>query len=84
MPLYHFSCETCGKKTRKILGMTSSQLSEAKMTCTCGGLLKRQQEGAPTAQKVESLDNGIMPKKVERLAEAERLFHEYRQTGNKS
>jgi hypothetical protein len=33
-------------------------------------------EQPPSVRVVETIDNGIMPKKVERLSEAERLFKE--------
>lgn len=80
MPLYHFVCKTCQKKTRKILDATASQLVSLQLSCDCGGSLEREQVDGPSSQKVETLDNGIMTKKVERLADAERIFDEYRKT----
>jgi hypothetical protein len=44
--------------------------------CTkCGGGVKRTPR-PPTAFVKERLDNGIMPRAVERPADAERLYHE--------
>lgn len=80
MPLYHFYCLSCSQRTRKILELTSAQVLESKILCKCGGTLKREQLDGPTSRKIESLDNGIMAKKVERLADAERLFDEYCKT----
>ncbi|NBT57368.1 hypothetical protein EBT16_01145 [bacterium] len=84
MPLYHFICKECQKKTRKILDVGASGLVSLQLNCTCGGELNREQSDGPSAQKVETLDNGIMTKKIERLADAERIYYEYRETENKN
>jgi len=39
--------------------------------------------GAPTTRIVESLDNGLMPRAIERPAESERLFKERAEADNR-
>lgn len=72
MPLYYFKCETCGAALRKI--MAPEQAREPRI-CVCGEVLSRDPH-PPSSQAVETLDNGIMPRRLERLADAERLFAE--------
>lgn len=70
MPLYYFLCSDCGDQTRKLL-----EPSEAKVSppCKCGGDLKRDPH-PPSNQVKETLDNGIMARKVERYSDAEELY----------
>lgn len=72
MPLFNFVCSDCGKRSKAIL--TPEQAKESRL-CECGSALKRDAQG-PTTMVVEHLDNGVMPRSVERLADAERLFKE--------
>lgn len=74
MPLYHFECPVCMEKTRKILSLKVYR--QRKVACkNCNCELSRVVE-PPTSQVMETLDNGLMPKKLERLADSERLHHE--------
>ena len=45
--------------------------------------MDRDAQGA-SSQNVEVLDNGLMNKRLERLADAERLFHERYENSNKT
>lgn len=75
MPLYHFRCEACLTVKRRIL--TPEQSKNASETCPeCGAGMVRDVK-PPTARVVEVLDNGAMSRRVERLADAERLFREH-------
>jgi len=66
MAQYKFLCSTCGFK--------KARLSLDPFDCPkCKSPMKRNASG-PTNQVYEQLDNGLMPRKVERLADAERLF----------
>lgn len=73
MPLYYYSCPGCGADARRIL--TPAEAKSVPQKCTCGVELQRRATG-PTCQCVETLDNGIMTKRLERLADAEKLFSE--------
>jgi hypothetical protein len=53
----------------------SLEASRALRCRECGGPLHRAGLG-PSTQVVERLDNGLMPRALERLADAERLFEE--------
>lgn len=48
---------------------------------TCSKPLKRTPKPASTSI-METLDNGLMPRKVERLANAEEIFHDRSQIEN--
>ena len=75
MPLFNLACEGCGKKSR-ILAASWGSVSQERLRCdACPGVLRRAATGV-SSQAVERLDNGLMPKAVERLADAERLFQE--------
>ena len=66
MPLYRWRCEKCGEATRKLLA------SRPKLgTCCCGGKLIFVTNAQ--AMVMESLDNGIMPRRVEQLKDVEEL-----------
>lgn len=76
MPLYHYKCPSCGARTRKILEPTAAGFQDCGV---CGVKLEREPTAA-TAQVVETLDNGIMPRRIERLADAERMYKERSKT----
>ena len=76
MPQYFFVCPVCHWPERRIL---SPEESKDPIPCTmtegCSGILKRTPK-PPTSKIVETLDNGAMPRRLERLADAERIFEE--------
>lgn len=79
MPVFNFFCEKCQKPARKIL---SPEEARALVIHDCGYVLKRVQN-PPSSQVTETLDNGIMPKKLERYANAEELYKERSEKSDK-
>lgn len=73
MPLYNFVCSKCGTKKRRIFSVEESKKPQPCPQCKAD--MERDQTG-PTRQVMERLDNGLMPRAVERLSEAERLYKE--------
>lgn len=72
MPVYHYLCSACKTQIRRLLRAGTAPFS---YRCACGGEAVRAPE-APTAKAVEVLDNGLMQKRLERPADAQRLFRE--------
>lgn len=78
MPAFNLKCAECGASTRRL----ARTFLLVNLTCdTCGGKLQRDPHG-PSAQVMESLDNGLMPRRVERLRDAERLMKERSQNAD--
>lgn len=75
MPLFNLKCDGCGAADRTLAASWAAVAPDRLKCKACGGDLRRAATGA-TSQVVERLDNGLMPKAVERLADAERLFQE--------
>lgn len=71
MPMYYYQCEACKKTVRRIC---SPEQSTDLPKCCSGAMVRTPKP--PTSRSVETLDNGLMVKRIERLTEAERLFHE--------
>ncbi len=68
MPVFNLSCPGCSERLRKLLP------SFANLPCPkCGVTLVRDGEG-PTQRVIEVRDNGVMPKKVEQLANIDELI----------
>lgn len=77
MALYNFKCPVCQASIRKLLNLKGAE-GFAGRGCSkegCTGTWERDQVG-PTTEKLEKIDNGLMPRAVERNADAERLFKE--------
>ncbi len=72
MPVFNLVCGSCSKTTRQLASSWGSRTADASK-CDCGGELKRAATG-PSTRVVETLDNGAMPRSVERLANAEELY----------
>jgi hypothetical protein len=72
MPLYYYRCCKCHRPCRKI--QTPEEAAKLQ-SCECGYTLRREPK-PPSTQVKETLDNGVMTKRLERLADAERLFAE--------
>jgi protein-arginine kinase activator protein McsA len=70
MPIYKLVCPKCGQKVKK--------LAKAKpdTVCTKCFVLMERQMAPPDVQVKEVLDNGAMPRKVERFKDAEQLFRD--------
>ncbi len=73
MPVFNYHCEQCVADVRRILTPTAAR--DPQFCDSCGSELDRNSQG-PSTQVMERLDNGCMPKRVERLADAERLYRE--------
>lgn len=69
MPLYNFQCPACKKHVQKLL----PHLTEDKFCPGCGTKLKRVAK-PPTSRIVEERDNGLMPRKVEQLADIQEII----------
>lgn len=80
--MYYLVCDGCHKRQRKIC--KANEL--ASQSCgDCKSHLSRDPEPhPPSSQATEVLDNGIMTKKLERLADAERLFKDRNIAVNKN
>lgn len=72
MALYNYRCDGCGKKARKI---STPEQQQTPQCPDCVQDMVRDPTG-PSSQKMERLDNSLMPRRVERLADAERLHKE--------
>lgn len=71
MPLFYVQCLGCGETAARVLPS-----SDAVKTChckLCNGKVKRVPR-PPSTQMMERLDNGIMPKAIDRLANAEEFY----------
>ena len=77
MPLFKWKCGVCGAKTRMLL----TQIPQGLPTCpNCPTeplpeLMEPDHDGSTSV--MESLDNGIMPRKVERYRDIEELRHSH-------
>lgn len=72
MPRYFFECEVCQKAYQRICKPEEAKQARCP---ACTNTLKRTPKPASTTV-LETLDNGLMPRKVERIADAERIFAE--------
>lgn len=72
MPLFNLTCPTCHKSVKRL--MTPKEFKDCPPMCLeCAVKLVREARG-PSNRVVERLDNGVMPRAVERLFNAEELF----------
>lgn len=75
MPLFNLVCSSCGVRTRRLC--KAVDLADKALTCeSCGSKDLVREPDPPTTQVKEVLDNGIMTKRLERYADAERLTHD--------
>lgn len=75
MPLFHYKCDACGEQRRRLLVAARGNEVWPCPQPGCGGAMRRAPK-PPTTNVAERLDNGLMPRAVERPADAERLYHE--------
>lgn len=71
MPIFNLICRKCKATSRSM----RDSIEKVNRSCACGGKLKRN-PSPPSTQVKETLDNGLMPKSVERLVNAEQLNRE--------
>ena len=70
MPAFYIKCNKCAKETRKIWPKFKAT------TCECGGAFNRLDKNNASAMVKETLDNGAMLRKVERIHNIEELVKE--------
>ena len=68
MALYRWRCAPCDM-FEETIGPGASKAP----TCGCGRRMRRSQT-PPSSQTKEVLDNGVMTRRLERLADAEQLY----------
>lgn len=74
MPIYYFRCPQCDDSTRRLL--KPEQIDDFVLYCTkCGEKVERLSMG-PSVRITETLDNGVMVRRLERLADAEQIHDE--------
>ena len=73
MPLFNMVCPNGHSKKLLTSAATFDKVPVEKKMCQCGELMIRKATG-PTANVKEVLDNGVMVRRVERLADIERLI----------
>jgi hypothetical protein len=73
MPLLHFSCPVCKLETRALVSAASTKT--VRQCVKCKVPLLRAPKPA-TSRVTEVLDNGLMSRRIERPADAERLYKE--------
>jgi putative FmdB family regulatory protein len=72
MPLFNYRCSSCGL-TKSVIRRFKAKKNPP--SCSCGTVMTRAPK-PPSSRVVETIDNGVMPKRVEKLVDAERLFKE--------
>jgi hypothetical protein len=82
MPIYYYRCPKCDKTNRRLLA-SEAEADKTLLLCQCSEEMVRAPQ-PPTARITETLDNGIMVRKLERLADAEQIHKEmaYGKKGN--
>lgn len=77
MPIFNYVCEQCAEPLKRLL---SPEAGAAFMgPCpSCQGPMRRAATG-PTGQVVETIDNGLMARRVERNANIQELVHKQAQ-----
>jgi hypothetical protein len=71
--LYYLSCLACGHEAARFLKTAKEATEQA--CAFCQGPMKRNPR-PPSSQVMETLDNGHMGRKVERLKDAEELHQD--------
>lgn len=72
MPIYNFRCPKCEKDFSRLL----PHLSEYEKPCPICKELSPHIGKGPTQRVVEVRDNGLMPKKVEQLADIDEMVRD--------
>jgi hypothetical protein len=82
MPLFYYRCAN-DHAQRKIQTPEEAALPQVCCKPDCATALVREPR-PPSTRVTETLDNGLMTKRLERLADAERLFAERNEAVKKS
>jgi hypothetical protein len=75
MPVFNFTCCKCSQPQRRLLDKISPS-GYICSTVNCRGPLRRVAQ-APSTQTLERLDNGCMPRALERLEYAQEIYDEH-------
>lgn len=79
MAMYCYKCSTCGA-TARFLADPATKQGLVPCLASCGGAMERDQRG-PSSRVTEVIDTGGMPRSLERLADAERIYKERAKSG---
>lgn len=75
MPCFWYHCQPCGKR-QAFMGKSQTEESTTPRECkVCAGPVVRE-ISVVTSRTVETIDNGLMSKPVERLANAQEIYKE--------
>jgi hypothetical protein len=74
MPIYYYKCPECNSTNRRLLA-GEAEADKMLLLCHCTAEMVRAPQ-PPTARITETLDNGVMVRKLERLADAEQIHKE--------
>lgn len=78
MPMYRFKCDVCLTTTAKLLLDNARAKAFDGTGCPSCSAGKLKRDARPASSRVtETLDNGVMARKIERPADAERLYYEH-------
>lgn len=75
MPLFYFTCEKCGVGKKFLLEPEDAKKERSCSEQGCLGAMLRDQR-PPSTHVKETLDNGLMTRKVERFKDIEQLMHD--------
>lgn len=74
MPLFNLKCPNGHQKSLLTVGQSWDKVPDEKKMCpVCNEIMTRNGTG-PTSNVKEKLDNGLMPKAIERYSNAEELY----------
>jgi hypothetical protein len=74
MPMFHMRCRVCKAEDDRLLSSSADISGVPCRKCGRRAPCMRRAAHGPSVQVMERLDNGAMPRAVERLADAERLY----------
>jgi ribosomal protein L37AE/L43A len=75
MPIFYYRCPECETMKSRLLKGPAEAESEVFLCAKCSHPMVRAPK-APTTRITETLDNGIMVRKLERIADAEQIHDE--------
>lgn len=75
MPSFNYKCTYCVNKRRKIFD-SAEQAAKTVVSCELCYRPMERSYAAPSARVTETLDNGAMVRKVERIQNAQEIYTE--------
>jgi hypothetical protein len=78
MPLYYFQCSGCQKSLKRLMTPEQYKALEPADSVPCKecGSQAHRTPSAATSQVNEVIDNGFMTRRLERIADAQRIYAE--------